>query len=130
VTIAPRLDCVQTDPANAALRIAVFGYERALNVPPTDLPVGTNNALIVNGSAVGNAGQPTTFAAGLHLNTFAFRYDPASETITWSVNGAEISPNGSSPVCCGAIGLAVQGSTGAQIEGARDGDDDQVAATP
>lgn len=99
VSVTPRVECVAPDPDDATRRIAVFGYERVLNVPPVTLKVGAENTVFVSGAPVGDAGQPTTFLAGLHAAAFHLRYDPATETIAWSVGGVTAAPSDLTPRC-------------------------------
>jgi hypothetical protein len=99
VAATPRVDCVAPDPANANLRVVVFGYERPLNVSPYSVDAGTVNNVLVNGAPVGDAGQTTSFLAGLHANAFSFRYDPATQIVSWMLDGASVGPTTTTPEC-------------------------------
>jgi hypothetical protein len=104
VPTTPRAECVGPDPGNPALRIVVFGYERVADAVPLDRIVGPDNSVVVNGVAAGDVGQPTTLLAGLHSNAFSFRYDPATQTVAWMLDGGSASPNAATPACGGVPG--------------------------
>lgn len=110
VPATPRAECVAPDPGNPALRVVVFGYERIANVPPLTAAVGPDNNVVVSapdGSAptdVGDVGQPTTLLPGIHSGAFAFRFDPATQSVTWTLNGGSASPSSATPVCGGVPG--------------------------
>jgi len=112
---SPRLDCASPDPYNPAFSIAVFGYEVFLDVPATNVPLGPLNAVTINGvnvnAGTGDAGQPTSFTPGLHLNAFSLRYRTGIDTPRWMLNGATVTVAANAPACGGASGAT--GPTGA-----------------
>ncbi len=102
--VTPRLDCLAADPSSPASRIAIFGYERAPNVASFTIDRGTDNAVMINGVALGDAGQPTTFGAGIHPNVFAVRFNVDTEAVSWLLKGVAATPDAASPACAGLSG--------------------------
>ena len=102
--VTPRLDCLAADPSSPASRIAIFGYERAPNVASFTIDRGADNAVMINGVALGDAGQPTTFGAGIHPNVFAVRFNETTETVSWLLKGVAATPDAASPPCAGLSG--------------------------
>jgi hypothetical protein len=82
--VIPKVDCVTADDTNPVYAIARFGYESfAGNISP-------RSTLYVNGNI--STGAPQTFAVGVHTNAFSVRFRPAVDTVTWDVNGIDVTP--------------------------------------
>jgi hypothetical protein len=98
-TVAPRVDCASPDPADPVHSIVVFGYENQ-----TGAPMSLVSALTVNGTAIANVGMPTAFDVGLHVAAFAYRFDPVTDVVSWTIGTNTASAGPLTPSCVGMPG--------------------------
>ena len=112
-TVVPRVDCASPDPADPSHSIVVFGYENQIGAPTS-----MASTLTVNGTSIANAGMPSAFDVGLHVASFAYRFDPATDVVAWTIGANFASPTAVTPACVGMPGpkgdTGPTGATGAQ----------------
>jgi hypothetical protein len=101
-SVIPRLECVASDPANPSYAIARFGYVSLDSSPvfaPRDHQRSGNNVFLVNDVEADVFGAPETFEPGLHAGVFSHRFQPSSETVSWTLFGTTVSPSATSAAC-------------------------------
>lgn len=102
--VTPVLECVIDKGASANPRYAaVFGYNNP-NSFAKAIAIGTNNMFSTTPT---DRGQDTVFLPGRQRNTFAVPFNSGS--MTWKLNGSNVSASSSSPRC--ASGYAIVSGT-------------------
>src|SRR6185437_11441614 len=115
--LTPFLDCVTSSADPARPYTAYFGYNNTGPVP-LSFPVGDFNNTFPGSQ---DSGQPTGYDSGNYPRAFSAVFDGAFiPTLTWELNGIEVSASANSPRCTSGITAPASDltSTAAMLNGA------------